>query len=176
MIYIALPSKENTDYLFLLGMCDACTNKLEANLVLLDDTEKTLNKINGVTESSSNVPFTDDSDDEHGDGDGSRGNGGGGGPPSVSSSDSTTTPNDSKATLTVDKTDKSDVKDDDMTFDVMLAAVTAVFSCKSKSGLVNIHGHEYTFSACPKHISGRGGGTIIINTEFSKPISELFVL
>jgi len=66
---------------------------------------------------------------------------------------------------------KGGAKDDDMTFDVMLSAV---FSCGSKSGRVNIHGHEYEFSACGKFISGRGGGTTMIITEFSKSIPDLF--
>jgi hypothetical protein len=61
--------------------------------------------------------------------------------------------------------------DADMTFDVML---TAVFSCGAKSGLVSIHGHDYKFSACPKVVYGRGGGTTLINTEHSKSIPELF--
>ena len=66
---------------------------------------------------------------------------------------------------------KGGATDDDMTFDVMLSAV---FSCGSKSGRVNIHGHEYEFSACGKFISGRGGGTTMIITEFSKSIPDLF--
>jgi len=64
-----------------------------------------------------------------------------------------------------------DVVEDESTFDVMLAAV---FSCGSKAGRVTIHGHEYEFSACPKYISGRGGGTTMIMTEYSKSIPDLF--
>ena len=180
--FVFVPTKENPDYLS-LGMCDDCANKLKASLDLLKQAEKSLDKMNGVSASFPSVPFTDESGDEHGDGDdgdggdGDGGDGGGGddgggydGPPSVPSSDSTRIP-----TLTDNKSsngsDKLNVKDDDMTFDVML---TAVFSCGSKSGRVKIHDHEYEFSACPKHISGRGGGTTMINTEFSKSIPDLF--
>ena len=62
-------------------------------------------------------------------------------------------------------------QDDEMTFDVML---TAVFSCGAKTGRVTIHGYEYEFSACAKNISGRGGATTLIITEYSKSIPDLF--
>ncbi len=46
--------------------------------------------------------------------------------------------------------------------------LTVVFSCGAKTGRLTttIHGYEYKFSACAKNISGRGGATTLIITEF----------
>ena len=44
--------------------------------------------------------------------------------------------------------------------------LNAEFSCGAKTCRVTIHSNEYELSACAKNISGRGGATTLIITEY----------
>lgn len=186
------PSKDSASDFMCYGMCDACSEKFKSNLEQMEKSNAIMeNMIDEVDKQ-----FRDDASDVSGDGiDPSTasmkiGQGKSDAPDmsevdgdlvdsnadkSRSHSSSTKTPSNS-STLSDDSNDgkmvHGDAKhDDDMSYDVMLAAV---FSCGSKSGRVTIHDLEYEFSACPKFISGRGGGTTMIITEYSKSIPDLF--
>lgn len=166
-----------------VGMCDSCSETFKGNLKRMEDSNGNMEiQENTLT----NEIFRDDDDgnlaaDEGNQKDGSH-EGGDGDPlhvddenPIVDSSSSKDfipeggVTNDS--TNSKSKESTASVSNEDMTFDVM---IDSVFSCGAKSGLVTIHKIDYPFSACPKHISGRGGGTTLIVTEFSKSIPDLF--
>ena len=175
------------DYLY-MDMCDSCGDKLKEGM----------KKIDAFLDSTpSNVETSRNTNSDGMDGDDNAsdtGNVGGSSDEEVDSSDKVGSDNkvDTGGDLNLgDKSALGENGDDkvvidnnippkntdniggdaDITFDVML---TAVFSCGAKSGLVSIHGHDYNFSACPKVVYGRGGGTTLINTEYSKSIPELF--
>lgn len=186
-------SKKSLDYTC-IGLCDACSEEVKARVEKLKhggDKDTSEDEIDGggsgkMTSSSAATDsfFSDNmiqEDDKGGnDIDANKVNG-------IPDNDGSEHGDDDKNDNIVDSSseknsnggDESDVEDvpakttvdDDVTFDVMLGAV---FSCGSKSGRVKIHDHEYEFSACPLNISGRGGGTTLIVTEFSKSVPELF--
>ena len=186
------PSTNSADDFMCYGMCDACSEKFKLNLAQMEKSNASMedmlhavdkqfrddaSDISGddIDPSTASVKIGQDKSDapdmSEVDGDLVDSNVN----KSKSHSGSTKTPSNS-STLSDDSNDRKmidgDAKhDDDMSYDVMLAAV---FSCGSKSGRVTIHDLEYEFSACPKFISGRGGGTTMIITEYSKSIPDLF--
>jgi hypothetical protein len=169
----------NVDIIF-LDMCDSCSEILKAKL----------KDIPSMSESTSSVEKSRSTSSDGLQEDSTLNSGGGDNPSLVEKEghDASDEESENEEVDNVDddanKKDNDDSKDDsrvlggnrdviedESTFDVMLAAV---FSCGSKAGRVTIHGHEYEFSACPKYISGRGGGTTMIMTEYSKSIPDLF--
>jgi hypothetical protein len=165
------------------GLCDDCAEILKAGIKRMEketSDELLSNDVpnsrgtssNGIDVEDNNLYSTDDNNGGHG----------------PHAEDLDNTPNSSLDTSEVSKSgdqviqevspisDDSNIKiattqEDEMTFDVMLSAV---FSCGAKTGRVTIHGNEYEFSACAKSISGRGGATTLIVTEYSKSIPDLF--
>ena len=166
-----------------VGMCDSCSETFKGNLHRMENSNGNMEiQEDPVT----NEIFQDDDDgtlpaNDANDKDALR-ESGDGNPLNVDDETQNVNPSSStdsipKGDVTNDSTSskskesKTSVSNEDMTFDVM---IDSVFSCGAKSGLVTIHKIDYQFSACPKIISGRGGGTTLIVTEFSKSIPDLF--
>ena len=174
---------------YYLSMCDACSDKLKENLFsssAVDEGHQPPNdgySSNGDGPQNGDGPPNGDGSPNDGppNGDGASNDGpsndagaSNGGPPNGDGASNDGPPNGDGPPNDGPHTDLNDDKnkvDEDMTFDLMLAAV---FSCGAKEGRVTIHGHDYSFSACPKMLLSRGGGTTMIITEFSKSIPDLF--
>ena len=154
-----------------MGMCESCSESMKENLKKMETGDPLSSVEQTVRSTSSDGCDGDGADDNDivnpSGGDDDKGDG------SDDKDGFTKDPLDdiSKPLSSSAAISSSEEAAEDMTFDIMIAAV---LSSGATHGRVTIHDNEYEFSACPKSVSGRGGGTTMIITDYSKAIPDLF--